>query len=390
LRKEAEAANASKDLFLATLSHEVRTPLTAILGWVTILRDGKRSDADLQEGLEVIQRNCRDQAQLIEDMLDISRIVSGKMRLQICSCEWAEIIQAAIDVVRPAADAKGLRLVTALDPAESQTSCDKNRMQQVIWNLLSNAVKFTPPGGTVRVTLDFRNSTARIRVSDEGQGIHPEFLPYVFDRFRQADSSTRRKLGGLGLGLSIVKHIVEMHGGTVRAESAGEGHGAAFTVTLPIRPVFIDQDGDEAPSGPEDAVKVKLTPARLDGLRVLVVDDEADARRLLAKVFGAAGAIVTTVNSVTEALAAVTTMNPQILVCDIAMPTQDGYDLIRQVRASGLSAKDLPAVALTAFAHKEDQRRILLAGFQVHVSKPVNPYDLTGVVASLCGRSNGT
>jgi PAS domain S-box-containing protein len=387
LRMDAEAANRSKDLFLATLSHEVRTPLNAILGWATILRDGRSTASDIQEGLEVIERNCKAQAQLIDDMLDISRIVSGKMQLQICSCELAKIIIAAVDVVRPGADAKGVRLITTFDAADSQVSCDQNRIQQVIWNLLSNAVKFTPAGGTVRITLARENSAAQICVSDEGLGIDSEFLPFVFDRFRQADSSTRRKLGGLGLGLSIVKQLVELHGGTVSVESPGEGHGATFTVNLPFQAIYTGEAEAEVIRRPDKVATAKLAPNRLSGLRVLVVDDEPDVRRLLVKVLGEAGAIVTAVDSVAAALAAVKISHPNVLVSDIAMPVHDGYDLIRHVRATGLTAKDLPAVALTAFAHKEDQRQALLAGFQIHVSKPVNPYDLTGVVASLCGRT---
>jgi two-component system CheB/CheR fusion protein len=385
-RMEAEAANRSKDLFLATLSHEVRTPLNAILGWASILRSGKCDAADMQEGMEVIERNCKAQAQLIEDVLDVSRITSGKLQLQIRHCELVEVINAAIDVVRPAADAKDVRIETTFEPTANDASCDANRMQQVVWNLLSNAVKFSPQGGTVRVTLARNCSTLRIQVSDEGQGIGPEFLPYVFDRFRQADSSTRRTTGGLGLGLSIVKHIVEVHGGTVHAESEGEGRGATFTVNLPIRAVQIDEGEDKAEESDLSAT-LDLTPVRLDGLRVLVVDDEADARRLLDKVLSDAGALVTAVGSVAEALEAVATTNPQVLVSDIAMPGQDGYDLIRQVRGMGLTAKELPAVALTAFAHKEDRRRVLLAGYQIHVTKPVDPHELTAVIASLAGRT---
>ena len=383
-RMEAEAANRSKDLFLATLSHEVRTPLNAILGWATILR-GKCSEAELKEGMEVIERNCKAQAQLIEDVLDVSRIVSGKLRLEIRPCELAKVINAAIDVVGPAADAKGVRVETILDLAASGASCDTNRMQQVVWNLLTNAVKFTPRGKTVRVTLARERSTAQIRVSDEGEGISAELLPYVFDRFRQADSSTRRKFGGLGLGLSIVKHIVEAHGGTVGAESVGEGYGAAFTVTLPVRAVQIVQGDDQAWAESDDPPMPDLAPIHLGGLRVLVVDDEADARRLLVKVLGEAGGIVTAVGSVVEALAVLSALNPQVLLSDIAMPGQDGYDLIRQVRAAGHSAKELPAVALTAFAHKDDQMRVLGAGFQMHVCKPIDPHELIAVTATLAG-----
>ncbi len=387
LRMEAESANRSKDLFLATLSHEVRTPLNAILGWATILRSGKCNEADLKEGMEVIERNCNVQAKLIEDVLDISRIVSGKLQLHIAPVELLDIIHAAIDVVRPSADAKNIRILSTLDPAASHVHCDAARLQQVLWNLLANAVKFSPPGKTIHVTLGLQLTSARIQISDEGQGLAPDFLPFVFDRFRQADSTSKRKIGGLGLGLSIVKHLVEIHGGTVLAESPGEGRGSTFTVTLPIRAVPVDQLPD-APHRPAFSSSLpEPEPVHLDGLRVLVVDDEPDVRRLLLKVLGGAGAIVTAAASVTEALDALPTTNPQILVSDIAMPTHDGYDLIRQVRSQGLTAKDLPAIALTAFAHKDDRRRTLLAGFQVHVPKPVDPHDLTALIASLAGRT---
>jgi PAS domain S-box-containing protein len=385
-RLEAESANRSKDLFLATLSHEVRTPLNAILGWATILRSEKCSDADFHEGMEVIERNCKAQSQLIEDVLDVSRIVSGKMQLQIGRCELIQIINAAIEVVRPLADAKHIHFETDLDPAASRALCDPHRMRQVIWNLLANAVKFSAKGKVIRVTLTRQLSTAQIQVTDEGQGISPEFLPHVFDRFRQAESSTRRKHGGLGLGLSIVKHIVELHGGTVHAASAGEGRGAIFTVNLPMRVVQIEEADEKNVASEYRDVPVPES-VRLDGLRVLVVDDEGDVRRILAKVLGETGAIVTTVGSVTEAMVLLETTHPHVLLSDIAMPDQDGYDLIRQVRGAGHSVKELPAVALTAFAHKEDRLRALLAGFQVHVSKPIDPHELIAIIATLAGRT---
>jgi len=384
-RMESEAANRSKDLFLATLSHEVRTPLNAILGWASILRDGKCDAADLKEGMEVIERNCRTQAQLIEDVLDVSRIVSGNMQLQIGPCELVDVINAALDVVRPAAEAKKIGFDINLDPAASHASCDPHRMQQVIWNLLANAVKFSPSGRLVRISLTRERSTARIEVRDEGQGISAEFLPHVFDRFRQAENSTRRKHGGLGLGLSIVKHIVELHSGSVHAFSAGEGRGAAFTVILPVRAVHIVEP---MPKGEfHDPPPLELLSVRLNGLRVLAVDDEADARRLLTKVLGEAGASMTAVGSVAEAMAAIATTRPDVLLSDIAMPDQDGYDLIKQVRGAGYLAKDLPAVALTAFAHKDDRLRVLLAGFQMHVPKPIDPHELVAVIATLAGRT---
>jgi PAS domain S-box-containing protein len=386
-RLEAEAASRSKDLFLATLSHEVRTPLNAILGWASIIRGGHCNEADLKEGMEVIERNCSVQAKLIEDVLDISRIVSGKLRLEIRGCELVDIIKAAVDVVRPAAEARQIRIETDLDESASHVSCDAGRIQQVVWNLLTNAVKFTPSGKTVRVTLVREHSTARIRVTDEGQGISPDFLPFVFDRFRQADNTTRRRLGGLGLGLSIVKHIVQAHGGTVHADSEGEGRGATFTINLPVRAVRLNEGDDEMGINRDHARMPHLVEARLDGLKVLVVDDEPDARRLLARVLDGVGASVTAVGSAAEAMSAIVDGPPDVLVSDIAMPGTDGYDLIRQVRGIGLTAKDLPAVAVTAFAHQDDRMRAMLAGFQVHVPKPVDPYDLTAIIATLAGRT---
>jgi signal transduction histidine kinase len=391
-RREAEAANRTKDMFLATLSHELRTPLNAIVGWMSILRAGGCKEADLAEGLDVIERNTKAQVQLIEDVLDVSSIVAGKLRLEIRPCELIEAINAGVDVVRVAAEARGITLDVQLDPSASRTNCDPARIQQVVWNLVSNAIKFTPKAGTVKVRLTREYSGLRIQVSDSGQGISPELLPYVFDRFRQADSSTRRKFGGLGLGLSIVKHLVELHGGTVEAQSAGEGRGSTFTVLLPIKAVRIDENDEErenAEVAGEDGAggAPRFTLVRLDGLRVLVVDDEADARRLLIKVLEQVGATVTAVASAREAIEALPEARPDVLVSDIGLPNEDGFDLIREVRRRGHHARDLPAVALTAFVGKDIQRKALLAGFQVHVPKPVDPYDLTAVIASLAGRT---
>jgi len=394
-RREAEAANRTKDMFLATLSHELRTPLNAIVGWMSILRTEGCEEKELQEGLAVIERNTKAQVQLIEDVLDVSRIVAGKLRLEIRPCELIEAINAGIDVVRAAAEARGITLNVQLDPSASRTTCDPARIQQVVWNLVSNAIKFTPKAGTVNVRLAREQSGLRIQVSDSGQGISPELLPYVFDRFRQADSSTRRRFGGLGLGLSIVKHLVELHGGTVEAQSAGEGRGSTFTVRLPIKAVQIDESdqnlrgaGEVVGEGDgEDAATPAPPLVRLDGLRVLVVDDEADARRLLIKVLEGVGAIVTAAASAREAIEALPEALPDVLVSDIGMPNEDGFDLIREVRRRGHHARDLPAVALTAFVGKDNQRQALLAGFQVHVPKPVDPRDLTAVIASLAGRT---
>jgi signal transduction histidine kinase/ActR/RegA family two-component response regulator len=396
-RREAEDANRAKDLFLATLSHEMRTPLNAIAGWVTLLRMSGRSETDFAEGLDVIERNTKAQVQLIEDVLDVSRIVSGKLRLEIRDSNLIEIINAGIDAVRPAADARAIVLDAQLDPRAAQTSCDKARIQQVIWNLLSNAIKFTPKGGTVSIRLSREGSDLRISVSDNGQGISPELLPHVFERFRQADNSTRRQYGGLGLGLSIVKHVTEMHGGTVEAQSAGEGRGATFIVCLPIKAVQIDdvdldrmseETGDGGPSDPSSGLPL----LRLDGLRVLVVDDQVDARRMLAKVLESVGARVTTAANAADALVSLADAieyddGPDVLVSDVGMPERDGYDLIREIRRRGHLATELPAVALTAFAHNDDANKAALAGFQIHIPKPVNTQELTAVLSRLTGRT---
>ncbi len=405
-RIEAELANRAKDTFLAILSHELRTPLNAIVGWTSILKAEGCEEEELAEGLAAIERNTKAQVQLIEDILDVSRIVSGKLRMEIHPIELAEAVTAGVNVVRAAAAARQITIEVQLDPAASSSSGDAARIQQIVWNLVSNAVKFTPKGGRIRVSLDREQSSSQIEVSDSGQGISPELLPYIFDRFRQADSSARRKFGGLGLGLSIVKHLVEAHGGTVQVHSAGEGRGSTFTVRLPISAVRIDEspEVDEAREGPaqeqqadtsfdaqtgDDAARraPHFPPVRLDGLRVLVVDDEADARRILVKVLEAAGAAVTAAGSAAEALEKLSQAPPDVLVSDLGMPGEDGFDLIRQVRARGHSARDLPAVALTAFVQKDVQRQAILAGFQVHVAKPVDPHDLTAVIASLTGRT---
>ncbi len=406
LRLEAEAASRAKDVFLATLSHELRTPLTAINLWAHILEGKQVGDEDLAEGMSAIRQSCMAQKQLIDDMMDVSRIVSGKLRINMQPCDLTAALGAALAVVQPAADAKGIELVAELDPAANTGSCDAGRLQQVVWNLLINAVNFTPKGGTVRLTLSREASTTRIVVSDTGRGITKEFLPHVFERFRQADGSTKRMVGGLGLGLSIVKHIVELHGGTIRAESAGENppSGSTFTVELPITAVRAstgredeeesgeDQPHRAPPPSPPDAEQAGgprrlLTGPRLDGLRVLVVDDEPDARTVLAKVLEQVGAIVMTAGSVNEAMDAIgaTGALPNLLVSDLGMPERDGYDLIRAVRAAGHTVEKLPAVALTAYASRDDERRALLAGFQVHISKPVYADELVAVAASLAG-----
>jgi PAS domain S-box-containing protein len=394
-RMEAEEANRSKDIFLATLSHEVRTPLNAMLGWATILQKKQCTEQEVREGAEVIARNCRAQAQLLEDVLEVSRIISGKLRLEIKPCDLASVVHAAIEVVRPAANAKQITVTTAIDPSASPAVCDNVRIQQVVWNPLSNAIKFTPQGGRVQVVLDREESQARITVSDNGQGIEPGLLPYVFDRFRQADSSTRRKLGGLGLGLSIVKHIVEHHGGTVLACSDGKGRGATFVVRLPVQAVQISsRTADVNPSEGEQAARkrpeTKGTEIELSGIRILVVDDEVDALRLVGKVLAEAGASITMAGSVREAMVAVEREVPHILISDLGMPDEDGFDLIQWVRGGGHTAEQLPAVALTAFANKGHEDSALLSGFQIHVAKPIDPDHLIAVVGSLTLREHSS
>lgn len=400
-RREAEAANRAKDLFLATLSHEMRTPLNAIVGWLNILCNDDVETRHIQQGLKIIERNTRAQVQLIDDLLDVSRIVSGKLRVDIQPCELAEVIDASVNVLRAAAEARDIAFDVQLDPAASAAHCDAVRIQQVVWNLVSNAVKFTPKGGRVSVTLRREHSSAQIQVSDTGQGISPELLPHVFDRFRQADSSMRRKFAGLGLGLSIVKYIVEAHGGTVDATSAGEGQGSTFTVRLPIRPVQTggqsdakeSEQSESAGRSGEDAADAshrsdRRPLVRLDGVHVLVVDDEADARGVLGMVLERAGAVVVTAGSAREAIEALATGRTDVLVSDLGMPEQDGLDLIRQVRHDGHEARHLPAVALTAYVQKDDARTALLAGFQVHLAKPVDAHELISVIARLSRHSD--
>ena len=395
-RAEAERASRMKDEFLATLSHELRTPLNAILGWATILKDGANDAEDLAQGLETIERNARAQTQIIEDLLDMSRIISGKVRLDVQRVDLAEVARSAIETVRPGAQAKGLRLQAVLDPHVGTVSGDPNRLQQVMWNLLSNAIKFTPRGGRVQVVLARVNSHVELSVSDTGEGIRPEFLVHVFDRFRQADSSTTRRYGGLGLGLAIVKQLVELHGGTVRAHSAGPGEGATFTVALPLVALQVDPEAEDParrhPLGhASPPLMIPDQCARIAGVRVLVVDDEPDARMLVRRLLEDCEAVVSTAESAREALERLERDPPDVLVSDIGMPGEDGYSLIRRVRALGPDrGGNTPAVALTAYARAEDRVRSVLAGFQMHVSKPVEPAELITMVASLAGRTGAS
>jgi PAS domain S-box-containing protein len=385
-RAESERVSLMKDEFLATLSHELRTPLNAILGWAQILRSRERPDAELGEGLEVIERNTRVQAQLIEDLLDMSRIISGKLRLDVQRVDLQDVVRAAVASVRHSAEAKAIRLQVVLDPAAGPVRADPDRLQQCFWNLLSNAIKFTPRGGRIQVSLERVNSHLEVCVVDTGQGIKPEFLPHVFERFRQADGSTTRRHGGLGLGLSIVKHLVELHGGSVRAKSPGEGQGATFCIELPlmvVHPAGPDSPPREHPRG-GGRESGEVDHPSLDGVSVLVVDDEPDARHLIRRVLEACGARVIVASTADEGLAAVRAERPDMIVSDIGMPDEDGYDFIRKVRAlPAAHGGRTPAAALTAFARAEDRTRALRAGYQTHVAKPVEPTELTAVVASL-------
>jgi PAS domain S-box-containing protein len=384
-KAEAETANRMKDEFLATLSHELRTPLNAIIGWAKILRTGKVDEEDMEDGLSAIERNAQVQAQLIEDLLDISRIISGNLRLEVQRLSLVDVIEAAVAAVTPAAAAKNIRIHKVLDSLAGPVIGDVARLQQVVWNLLSNAVKFTPNGGKVQVLLERVNSHVEVSVIDTGMGIKPEFLPHVFDRFRQADSSSTRRYGGLGLGLAIVKQLTEMHGGSIRAKSPGEGQGATFTVTMPIAVVHPEQLDKVRPRESE-AADDYCQGGALKGLKVLVVDDEPDARQLIRRVLIECEAEVVLASSAAEALRLIETFGPHVIVSDVGMPEEDGYDFIRRVRAKR-SAKELPAAALTAFARIEDRKRALRAGFQTHVAKPVDPEELTAVIASLAGRT---
>ncbi len=388
LLKEAQEAGRLKDDFLAIVSHELRTPLNAILGWSSMMLSQSLDEASTKRAIETISRNARSQAQIIEDILDISRIITGKLRLDVQLIQPSKVVEAAIDTLLHAAEAKNVRLQMLLDPQAGPISGDPDRLQQIIWNLVSNAVKFTPKGGRVQVRLERVNSHIEIAVSDTGQGIEPEFLTQVFDRFRQADSSTARNHGGLGLGLAIVKQLVEMHGGDIKAESPGAGKGSTFTVSLPVAVVHNSQTTRQTerihPKSSSGRIAFDCPP-KLNGLRVMVVDDEKDSRDLLEDVLSLCEAEILAVGSAAEALEKIPEFNPEILISDIGMPEQDGYELIKEIRkrekAAGL--KRVPAIALTAYARVEDRMKALSSGFQMHVPKPVEPAELAAVVSSL-------
>jgi PAS domain S-box-containing protein len=388
-RMAAQRATRIKDEFLATLSHELRTPLSAILGWTQVLlrEDTPRGPDEQKRAVEVIHRNARAQIQLIDDLLDLSRIMTGKIRLDLHQVSLASVVKAAVDSALPAAEAKNIRLKSILGSSQDIVSADSARLQQVVWNLLTNAIKFTQKGGQVQVLLQRVNSHLELSVSDTGIGIPATYLPYVFDRFSQRDSSTTRAFGGLGLGLAICKQLVELHGGSIRAASQGEGMGATFSVQLPLSIVQLDEQGAPRihPTAETQAGEMLSLP-RLEGVRVFVVDDEPDARELLRTVLQDQGATVTSFGSAHDALVALKTTKPTVLVCDVGMPKMDGYQLIRTLRAQESRSGRIPALALTAFARAEDRKRSLVAGYQAHLAKPFDVGELILVIADLVGR----
>ncbi|HEV8426612.1 MAG TPA: ATP-binding protein [Pyrinomonadaceae bacterium] len=390
LYRQAEESSRLKEEFLATISHELRTPLSAILGWARMLRLGQLSPEDTTKALDTIERNARAQAQLVDDLLDVSRIITGKLRMDVRPTDPNSFIDAAVEAVRPAAEARGVRVQRVVDTGLLSIPGDPVRLQQVVWNLLSNAIKFTPRDGRVQIRSERVNSHLEIVVSDTGQGISADFLPHVFERFRQADQKTSRLHGGMGLGLAIVRHLVELHGGTVHAESEGEGKGATFTVMLPITPLYqVDSSGGRVHPGAIDLLPADDSTDRLDGLTILVVDDEADTRDLLRQGLEYCGATVKVAGSAGEAIASLKVSVPDILISDIGMPETDGYDFIRQVRnlPQQRGAK-LPAIALTAYTRVEDRLHALRAGYDMHVPKPVELTELVAVAISVIRRNS--
>jgi signal transduction histidine kinase len=381
-RADAEAANRAKDEFLATLSHELRSPIGAVLTWVTLLRSGRLDEGRTADALAAIERNTRMQVKLIEDLLDVSRIISGKLRFEKTSVDLSSVIEAALDTARPTAATKGVQLTARISANIGLLAADPGRLQQVFSNVLSNAVKFTPAGGRIELTAMRTDSTAEIRVSDTGRGIEAAFLPHLFERFRQADSSSTRAEGGLGLGLAIAEHLVEQHGGTIAAASPGIGKGATFTVKLPL-PAAIDP-----PLKIErHVVRARtLTPAVLEGVRVLIVDDDSDARDAIAAVLEQCGATIAVATSVCEGLALLDSAHPDVVVSDIAMPGQDGYTFIEQIRKRNDAVAQIPALALSAFGGLHEERRIRAAGFNRYLGKPVEARELVDVVKSLSAR----
>jgi PAS domain S-box-containing protein len=387
-RSQAERASRMKDEFLATLSHELRTPLNAVLGWAKILRNGNLQGEELKQGLDIIGRNAQVQAQIIEDLLDMSRIISGKVRLDVQWIELSSVLNESIETLRSTAQAKGVYLQAWLDPFARPISGDPNRLQQIFWNLLNNAIKFTPKEGKVEVLLKHASTEVQVSVIDTGEGIAPEFLPYIFDRFQQGDASTTRRHGGLGLGLSIVKQLVELHGGNVRVQSDGIGKGATFSVHLPLAAVYSEPEKEG--HLPEATLRENLPmpEVSLADIQVLVVDDEIDARDLVKKLLEMAGATVSTAGSASEAMGHILAGRPDVLVCDIGMEEEDGYSFIRRLRAIEKKEEGvLPAVALSAYARSEDRTKAIRSGFQIHLAKPMEPAELLAVISSLAGHA---
>lgn len=381
-RATAEESNRLKDEFLATVSHELRTPLTAILGWSRMLQSGSLDEKMAVNAIETIRRNAKAQSQIIDDILDVSRIITGKLPMDLNPLDLAPVIAAAIEVVRPTAEAKGIRVETELPAQPMVVAGDPNRLQQVVWNLLSNAIKFTPSGGRVALIVNERGPHVEIKVTDDGQGISKDFLPFVFDRFRQADSTTTRQHGGLGLGLAIARHLVEIHGGNIRAESDGLEQGATFVVTLPRLGADVSKASLEA-----DLQKPIEEFARLDGIHVLLVDDDDDTLHLITAALTQGHARVTAVSSAAAAMEAIRLAVPDVLVSDIAMPGEDGYNLLEQVRMLDLDhGRALPAVAITAYAQEEDREKALAAGFMTYLPKPIELSDLITAVEQAARR----
>ena len=379
-RRDAERASRLKDEFLATLSHELRTPLNAILGWTAMLRRGQLDAERSHRGLEVIDRNARAQAQLVEEVLDMSRIITGKLRVDLATTCLQDIVEGAIEALRPAADAKRITIDWTRRHGPILVRADADKLRQVMWNLLSNAVKFTPEGGHVAVRLEMAGSHVRVTVTDTGIGIEPQFMPFAFDRFRQADQSATRNHGGLGLGLAIVKHLIELHGGTVTVESTGAGQGATFTVTLPV-PALLDASAGPAHTHAGDPFEI-----RLPGRSIVVVDDDAATRELLATLFGQMGARVETADSAPAAFAIVQARPPELIIADIGLPGEDGYSLIRRIRALPSPVGDIPALALSAYTRAEDREAAYIAGFNQFVGKPALPQTLLVAVDDLLHR----
>jgi PAS domain S-box-containing protein len=383
-RQSAEHANRMKDEFLATVSHELRTPLNAILGWSQLLKSGTCGEEELGEAVDTIERNARLQNQLIEDLLDMSRIISGKMRIDMQPVDLSQVIHNALAAVRPAADAKSIDLKLSIDPNAPSIDGDANRLQQVLWNLISNSIKYTPRGGWVEVSLRAMGEQLELSVKDNGQGISPEFLPRLFMRFSQADSTTTRRHGGLGLGLALVRHLTELHGGSIRATSAGAGQGSTFTVSLPVTKNRADALDD-------DANGLGGLEVNLAGTKVLVIDDEDSARSIVKRILALRGAEVVTANSVEQALARLSETRPDVILCDIGMPDEDGFAFLSRLRATERGHGSLiPVIALTAFARPEDRRRMLLAGFAMHIPKPIDAADVVAVVANVAKLAGGS